>query len=230
MTIVIDKEVKQGIVWQAMSGLRYSSGGEPSVCVPLSSIIEMGETELGHYLKEMIHAAREAEVYDYVDYINGHDERYVLSVINEPDFQKDWNALLAFEGRGENIQRAIDTIRFAQAERDKRVAAKTKKAPKPQPGYIYLIKGVNTQWYKIGKTIDPTARIKAFNTQGPFRCEFVRLFEVEDTRKSEAKLHDLFREKRVEGEWFNLDQTDVEWLTTTTATSAEEFEAEGASA
>lgn len=80
------------------------------------------------------------------------------------------------------------------------------------PGYIYLIRGIDTPWYKIGKTADPKARIKAFNTQGPFLCEVVRLFKVNDMNYAEAGLHDCFRDKRVQGEWFTLDSDDLDTL------------------
>jgi hypothetical protein len=50
--------------------------------------------------------------------------------------------------------------------------------------------------------------------QSPSRAEkeLLHMFRCEDVRHTERVLHDLFRSKRIEGEWFALTESDVEWI------------------
>ena len=69
--------------------------------------------------------------------------------------------------------------------------------------------------YKIGKTTDLENRMKALAIQLPFKCEQVGLFgpmTVERMHKAERELHVHFASKRLNGEWFALDQDDLNWI------------------
>ncbi len=98
--------------------------------------------------------------------------------------------------------------------------------PKPKTGYIYLIKAENTPWCKIGRSNKPVSRTNGIGTKSPFKCTVLRTIAVADTESAEAALHTIFADRRAEGEWFTLLPADVDWLMTTTATTAEGFKRE----
>lgn len=92
-------------------------------------------------------------------------------------------------------------------------------APSPEPakssargGYIYLIHGVGTTWYKIGHSIQPEVRTAQLGTQGPFKHDLLHCFEVDDVLAAEKLLHALFANVAAEGEWFCLTADDVYWF------------------
>lgn len=76
-------------------------------------------------------------------------------------------------------------------------------------GYVYVVK-VDGR-YKIGKTKNPTNRFG----------EYTRLYEepivvvcevVFDYSEVEKELHKKYADKRLRGEWFNLNETDIELI------------------
>jgi len=83
------------------------------------------------------------------------------------------------------------------------------KTPRESPGYIYLVRGVGTPWYKIGKSKNPEVRSKQLGTQGPFKHELIHTIRVSDMKLHEEYWHNHFATKRVEGEWFTLSDGDV---------------------
>jgi hypothetical protein len=114
----------------------------------------------------------------------------------------------------EAIEEYNDPVREMRAREaiQNRQEAKTVKPPKA--GYIYLICGEETSWYKIGQSKSPKIRLKQLGTQGPFHCRLIHSFGVADMDGVESFLHEHFRSKRAQGEWFNLDAGDVEWFAT----------------
>lgn len=88
---------------------------------------------------------------------------------------------------------------------------KEPKGRKPVAGYVYLLKSP-TGHYKIGCTSNPHNRAKTFGIQLPFEVEFLALIYFEDMYTLEAEMHEEFAHKRVNGEWFALDDADVEYI------------------
>jgi hypothetical protein len=82
-------------------------------------------------------------------------------------------------------------------------------------GYVYVIRA-DTGHYKIGRTNNVPNRMKLFAVKLPFNFEIITHFPCEDMYEAESHLHDFFSEKRVNGEWFTLNQDDVEALKTVT--------------
>lgn len=65
--------------------------------------------------------------------------------------------------------------------------------------------------YKIGYTAsDPAKRIKSLQTGNPSRIELIGT--VPGSYEEEDRLHVRFAAKRVSGEWFALDDEDVEYI------------------
>lgn len=97
-----------------------------------------------------------------------------------------------------------------------------KKIKTKKPGYIYLAYS-ETDHYKIGKSLGPEDRIAVFDTQMPVEVSMVHIFEADDMSGAEAELHNDFSYKRVKGEWFDLDEFEVELITSITGYSDGKF-------
>lgn len=85
------------------------------------------------------------------------------------------------------------------------------KSKQDTSGYVYLVQSP-TSAYKIGKTVDPDNRMKTFSVKLPFEVDYVCVIQSDDMHTLETELHAKFEHKRVNGEWFDLDETDVEYI------------------
>lgn len=96
-------------------------------------------------------------------------------------------------------------------KRRKALRAKPKKETKNQKDerYVYLIK--MGEDYKIGISKDPERRLGEF-TLLPKELEKVFIHKVSNAKLIESELHEIFDEKRVRGEWFNLNEEDIEFI------------------
>jgi hypothetical protein len=84
------------------------------------------------------------------------------------------------------------------------------KKRKPIPGDIYIIKDNGTGYYKIGMSRNVNQRIKSLNTSTPRGIETVLIFDSSDCVLDENNIHNMFSDKRISGEWFELDDKDIE--------------------
>lgn len=82
----------------------------------------------------------------------------------------------------------------------------------PRPGFVYLLKSPSTGHWKIGRTRNPADRRKTFNVKLPFDVEYEHLIPSNDMNKAEAMLHAKYADKRLDGEWFDLDDNDIDWI------------------
>jgi hypothetical protein len=77
-------------------------------------------------------------------------------------------------------------------------------------GTVYLLNAYGTDNYKIGITKrDINKRIKQLQTGCPDEIVLIKKFDCEHYRKVEGWLHRLHAAKRVEGEWFVLEDSDI---------------------
>lgn len=90
---------------------------------------------------------------------------------------------------------------------DKPVKNKEKSAV--SAGYVYLIRA-KTGECKIGCATNIEKRIAAFTVQPPFEYEVIHSFKADHMRKAESQLHEMYKSKHVKGEWFVLDDVDIE--------------------
>lgn len=69
--------------------------------------------------------------------------------------------------------------------------------------YAYLIKSGDN--YKIGKSNNPQRRLNSIMTSN-LNAELI----CYGTGVKEKELHHIFSNKRIKGEWFNLNETDIQ--------------------
>ena len=64
----------------------------------------------------------------------------------------------------------------------------------------------NTGYYKIGRSVNPSIREKTLQSEKP---TIEMLFNHDAEVKDEKELHNMFSEKRIRGEWFDLNGSDL---------------------
>jgi len=82
--------------------------------------------------------------------------------------------------------------------------------PKTQAGFVYLLKA--GPYYKIGVSTNVDKRIEQLATLPPFDIELVHTTYDTDMYALEKDLHNLYADKRKNGEWFELTDNDVEYV------------------
>ena len=84
------------------------------------------------------------------------------------------------------------------------------------PGYIYIIKGIETEggyYVKIGQTKhDPTRRFKSIKNNVPFKTELYAQFWTEDRMNLEQDFFNQLHKWRVNGEWFILPEWAIKGI------------------
>jgi len=79
---------------------------------------------------------------------------------------------------------------------------------KIEKGFVYFIKGQGS--CKIGASRDVDARLECITNAHPEPLEIIHTIECEDMFFLEDVIQNRFSGKCVKGEWFNLDQKDIE--------------------
>jgi hypothetical protein len=79
-------------------------------------------------------------------------------------------------------------------------------------GWVYILRA-ETGVCKIGKTTNPKERARFFEIKLPFAVEVLHLIRCGNMHAAERMLHAYFAGKRVNGEWFNLTDDDLAFLT-----------------
>lgn len=76
----------------------------------------------------------------------------------------------------------------------------------PAEGFIYVMECAG--YYKVGWTAtSPRRRLLGVQVGSPLPVTLVGV--IEGSQTMEAEWHQAFRDKRVRGEWFALDENDV---------------------
>lgn len=78
----------------------------------------------------------------------------------------------------------------------------------PKAGVVYLLK--SAYGYKVGRTRNVPARMRAFGVHLPITYTIPLCAWFEDCHVAERRYHDMFVNKRINGEWFDLTDQDVE--------------------
>ncbi len=73
---------------------------------------------------------------------------------------------------------------------------------------VYILK-TGKNLYKIGKTQDLAKRLAAYHTHSPVVFRVIRQYAASNMAELEEGLHIVFQHKRVKGEWFELQDSDL---------------------
>jgi hypothetical protein len=115
--------------------------------------------------------------------------------------------VLAFCSDNPEFSDVAEMARAALSER--KPPAEAPSHDLPSSGYVYLIRlGARTE-YKIGRTIDPLRREGEIGVLLPEKGIPIHTIETDDPAGIERYWHTRFKEKRKNGEWFNLSADDV---------------------
>jgi len=82
---------------------------------------------------------------------------------------------------------------------------------KAQPK-VYLIRSGDL--LKIGVSVNPQKRLKKLKTGCAFPPSVAKTWDTDDAYGDERTLHAMFSSKRTFGEWFSLDDGDIERIDT----------------
>ena len=76
-----------------------------------------------------------------------------------------------------------------------------------QEGYVYIIS--SNYGCKIGKSKDYDSRLRKFDVEFPFNFNVLRVYKVRDRHETESFLHNLYQDKKLNGEWFEISIDDI---------------------
>jgi hypothetical protein len=78
--------------------------------------------------------------------------------------------------------------------------------------YVYFFKHINVPGIKIGKASGESveARFSAFKTFSPYGAQNLGYYETQNGLQEEKRLHDKYAHKRMQGEFFDITELDVE--------------------
>lgn len=78
----------------------------------------------------------------------------------------------------------------------------------PNAGVVYVLKSL--YGYKVGRTRNVPVRMRAFGVHLPFLYTIPLCVWFEDCHVAERRFHEIFSDKRINGEWFDLDEDDID--------------------
>ena len=80
---------------------------------------------------------------------------------------------------------------------------------------MYLLHSTDSRLgtiYKIGMAINPSNRLRTFDVKLPFMPTYDHLIYTDERRALEKSLHERFKAKLVNGEWYRLSGDDVAFI------------------
>jgi len=77
-------------------------------------------------------------------------------------------------------------------------------------GFIYVVEMEGQGIFKIGRTVNIEKRLSQFGIQPPFRYKLRFAYRVDNHDRVEHYFHVIFKKSRLNGEWFRLNEIQVE--------------------
>jgi hypothetical protein len=81
-----------------------------------------------------------------------------------------------------------------------------------QIGYVYFIQNKTSGLIKIGRTRDIERRVAIFTRLFSFPIDLIQHFKTLNYEMIEKSFHTFYKSKRKYGEWFKLDEQDIEQI------------------
>lgn len=101
----------------------------------------------------------------------------------------------------------VITAMNSQIEEFKKETNNTNRTKKLRYETVYLMLNKRNGYVKIGKSNNPTYREKTLQSEEP---EIEIITYRKTSEGTEQALHEMFSNKRLRGEWFNLNVEDIE--------------------
>lgn len=98
---------------------------------------------------------------------------------------------------------------YSKAEKYRSDNARKVNAKKFPHSYLYIIKIVDSNLYKIGVSNNPKRRIRDISGHLPYDIEVKYCAKHPHTYNLEEMIHDNFREQELRHEWFELSSIDL---------------------
>jgi len=174
------------------------------VVVPLNQIEGMSDADIGATVRALADQADYCCALEIADYFM-QAQKINLS---DPDYPRMRETLMRHWGTDDQITVALMTCQTAE-DRERLAAAQLARKNKPdlRAGFVYLLKA--GPYYKIGRSVNVDNRLTQLAIQLPERPELVCSFQARDMVETERRLHHMFGHKRLNGEWFSLDDHDI---------------------
>jgi hypothetical protein len=155
---------------------------------------------------------------DWFNFADAVVERYMLDAIFADIFDEiEWRKtrkrvrLTPAEPRtNESVPSGLSTSTSSDGMNELPGLPLVKSSTNPTIGFVYLI--WSQYGYKIGKAVSVKNRTKLFEVKLPFPIRVEHYAKFSDYTQAERALHLHFQEKRMEGEWFALEDSDVAFI------------------
>ena len=81
-----------------------------------------------------------------------------------------------------------------------------------EQGFVYVIHAIGSNYYKIGKSINPDKRLLQIAPRMPFSTRFIKVWRSNFMSIAELRLHKSLKQNRANGEWFALEPHELEFV------------------
>jgi len=139
-------------------------------------------------------------------YIHKEEKYFFKPTLTRFDPQQDFYT--DFGDESPTVKGDVLNNNFKEVQRDVRLYIKNLKSSefKGKTTKVYVMIDKNTGYYKIGRSTNPNFREKTLQSEKP---TIEMIFNKEAKHSDEKKLHDMFKESRIRGEWFDLNGSDL---------------------
>lgn len=150
----------------------------------------------------------ENSFYSWLDwrYIHKEEKYFFKPTLTRFDPQQDFNTTYGDESP--TVKGDILDNNFKKVQTGVRLYIKNLKSFefKGKTSKVYVMIDKNTGYYKIGKSTNPNLRERTLQSEKP---TIEMIFNKEAKQSDEKKLHEMFKENRIRGEWFDLNGSDL---------------------
>lgn len=208
MSCVMRVEIN-GHEWAVTSGGVF----EQEINVPATQSLDaLSDNEIGAMVRRLVRTAQRLSAEEYCDWLAMNLDGQSPSRIPEGIRQEAIRKLAPFIHEDSEISMWYHLIVNEEVQRVKREEKQAVRIRKGA-GYVYVIQ--HDGLHKIGRTKNPDRRIeKELQPRLPREVTVVHIIKAENMFELESALHDRFADKRLNGEWFELDEGDIAWLRT----------------
>jgi hypothetical protein len=102
-----------------------------------------------------------------------------------------------------------DNFNFYMGAFDAARGSEKSKPKKPKVTYLYMMRDERNGLTKIGRSVRPSERERTLQSEVP---SVSLIWSVESLVHEEKELHRLYKDSRVRGEWFDLNESDVDYI------------------